>query len=63
MENIDCSVQMGGLYIYVCMNESPHPTSTFSIYEDHDQQGKSGQRESCKSTVADGDDEQLDVRV
>jgi hypothetical protein len=45
------------------MNESPHPTSTFSIYEDHDQQGTSGQRKSCKSTVADGDDEQLDVRV
>jgi hypothetical protein len=45
------------------MNESSHPTSTFSNYEDHDQQGKSGQQESFKSAVAVGDDEHLDLHV
>jgi hypothetical protein len=45
------------------MKESPHPTSTFSIYEDRDQQGKSGQQESCKSAIADGDHEHLDLHV
>ncbi len=50
-------------HIYICMNESSHPTSTFSNYEDHDQQGKSGQQESFKSAVAVGDDEHLDLHV
>jgi hypothetical protein len=65
MEKIaDCFVQMGGSNIYVCLYERiSHPTSTFSNYEDHDQQGKSGQQESYKSAVADGDDEQLDVHM
>ncbi len=42
------------------MNESPHPTATFSIYEDPD---KSGRQESCNSEIADGHHEQLDLHV
>jgi hypothetical protein len=41
-----CLFCANGWVIYIYMNEeSPHPASTFSNYEDHDQQGKSGQQE------------------